>query len=268
MHAQSLVALSADGLPIHYDAQGNGAIALVFVHGWCCDRRCWDRQVDAFAPSYTVVRLDLAGHGTSGQHRTQWTVPAFAQDVMAVVRQLELEQVVLIGHSAGGAVIVEAARYLATAVRGVVGVDAHTWRTVKHIRTPAQVAALLAPFRSNFVEATRTLVRSMFVPTSDPTLVERMVAAMSAAPPHIGIGWLEALWGQDRNLQAGLQEITARKIAINSCYCPTNRVAAQQYGIEVMLMGGVGHFVMLEDAPTFNHLLAEAVQHCLPPSVP
>jgi hypothetical protein len=35
-----------------------------------------------------------------------------------------------------------------------------------------------------------------------------------------------------------------------------------------MLMGGVGHFVMLEDAPTFNHLLAEAVQHCLPPSAP
>ena len=99
MHAQSLVALSADGLPIQYDVQGNGAIALVFVHGWCCDRRCWDRQVYAFAPSYTVVRLDLAGHGTSGQHRTQWTVPAFAQDVMAVVRQLELEQVVLIGHS-------------------------------------------------------------------------------------------------------------------------------------------------------------------------
>ena len=102
------------------------------------------------------------------------------------------------------------------------------------------------------MEATRTLVRSMFVPTSDPPLVERMVAAMSAAPPHIGIGWLEALWGQDRNLQAGLQEITARKIAINSCYCPTNRAAAQQYGIEVMLMGGVRHFVMLEDAPTLT----------------
>ena len=42
MHAQSHVAISADGLPIHYDVQGNGGIALVFVHGWCCDRRYWD----------------------------------------------------------------------------------------------------------------------------------------------------------------------------------------------------------------------------------
>jgi pimeloyl-ACP methyl ester carboxylesterase len=102
MHAHSHIALSADGVPIHYDVQGTGALALVFVHGWCCDRHSWDRQVDAFAPSYTVVRLDLAGHGASGQARTQWTMAAFGQDVVAVVEQLRLVQVVLIGHSMGG----------------------------------------------------------------------------------------------------------------------------------------------------------------------
>jgi pimeloyl-ACP methyl ester carboxylesterase len=210
-----------------------------------------------------VVRLDLAGHGASGHDRTQWTVSAFGQDIVAVVEQLRREQVVLIGHSAGGAVIVEAARHLPRSVIGVVGVDAHTWRTVEDIRTPAQVAALVAPFHANFVEATCTLVRSMFVPTSESTLVEHMVAAMSAAPPHIGIGWLEALWGNDRNLQAGLQEVTAPKIAINSRYRQTNLEAAKRYGIEVVLMSGVGHFVMLEDPQTFNRLLDEAVQKCI-----
>ena len=63
MHVQSHVAISADGVPIHYDVQGNGATALVFVHGWCCNRRFWDRQVGYFAPHYTVVSLDLGGHG-------------------------------------------------------------------------------------------------------------------------------------------------------------------------------------------------------------
>jgi len=77
MSTQGHVAISGDGVPIHYDVQGNGALALVFVHGWCCNRRYWDRQMGHFAAQYTVVGLDLAGHGASGRDRTQWTVPAF-----------------------------------------------------------------------------------------------------------------------------------------------------------------------------------------------
>lgn len=256
MQAQSHVALSADGVPMHYDVQGTGTIALVFVHGWCCNRGHWDQQVGHFASHYTVVRLDLPGHGASGCARTQWTIPAFGQDVVTVVEQLGLEQVVLIGHSLGGAVIVEAARRLPTAVIGLVSID--TWANLAHIRTPEQVAARLAPFRVNFVEAMRANVQTLFVPTSDPTVVEHVRATMSAALPHIGISVAEEGWGSDRRLQEGLQEVTAPKLAINSR--PTHMEAAQCHGIEVVLLSGVGHFVMLEDPQTFNRLLDEAVQ--------
>jgi pimeloyl-ACP methyl ester carboxylesterase len=256
MHAHSRVALSADGIPIHYDVQGTGAMALVFVHGWCCHRGHWDQQVDHFAPHYTVVRLDLPGHGASGCARTQWTIPAFGQDVVTVVEQLGLEQVVLIGHSMGGAVIVEAARRLPTAVIGLVSID--TWANLAHIRTPAQVAARLAPFRANFAEAMRANVQTLFVPTSDPAVVEHVRATMAAAPPHIGISVAEEGWGGDRRLQEGLQEVTVPKLAINSR--PTHMEAAQRHGVEVVQLSGVGHFVMLEDPQTFNRLLDEAVQ--------
>jgi len=74
----------------------------VFVHGWCCNLPFWDRQVDSFIPRYTVVTLDLAGHGASGQDRDRWTMPAFGQNVVGVVEDLGLDQVVLIGHSKGG----------------------------------------------------------------------------------------------------------------------------------------------------------------------
>jgi pimeloyl-ACP methyl ester carboxylesterase len=184
---------------------------------------------------------------------------AFGQDVIAVVEQLGLEQVVLIGHAMSGAVIVEAARHLPTAVIGLVGVD--TWRGVEQIRTPEQVAKLLVLFRANFVEAARTYVRSMFVPTSETALVEHVVAAMSAAPPHIGISAAEEFWGHNRKLQEGLQAVKVPKIGINSdTWRPPNIEAARRYGIEVVLMSGVGHFVMMEDPQTFNRLLDEAVK--------
>jgi pimeloyl-ACP methyl ester carboxylesterase len=260
MHAESHIALSADGVPIHYDVQGTGMIALVFVHGVCCTRRFWDRQVNDFAPQYTVVSLDLAGHGASGRDRTQWTMAAFGQDVVAVVEQRGLKQVVLIGHSLGGAVIVEAARRLPTAVIGLVGVD--TWQHLEQPRSPEQVAESLAPLRADFMEATRANVRRMFVPTSDPTLVEHVMATMSAAPPHIGIGALEEFRGYDRTLVAGLHEVKAPKMAINSNVRPTH-TEALRHGIEVMRMSGVGHFVMLEEPQTFNRLLDEAVKKCI-----
>lgn len=259
IQAHDKVALSADGVPIHYDVHGSGTTALVFVHGWCCDRSYWDGQVGHFAPRHTVVRLDLAGHGASGKERALWTMPAFGEDVVAVVEQLGLEQAVLIGHSMGGSVIVEAARRIPASVIGLVGAD--TWRDVEHVQPPGRIAELVAPFRADFTAAARAYVRSMFVPTSDPALVGRVTAAMSSAPPHIGTGAFEAAWEHDRQLRAGLLEAQAPKFAINARR--TNLEAAGRHGITVMRMSGVGHFVMLEDTQTFNGLLDEAVQQCL-----
>ena len=93
------VAISPDGVPIYYETQGTGQPALVFVHGWSCDRSYWERQVGHFAHQYQVVAIDLAGHGESGLNRQAWTMPAFGEDVVVVVEKLGLEQVVLIGHS-------------------------------------------------------------------------------------------------------------------------------------------------------------------------
>jgi pimeloyl-ACP methyl ester carboxylesterase len=262
MHVQSHVAVSADGVPIHYEVQGNGATALVFVHGWCCNRRFWDPQVEHFASHYTVVCIDVGGHGTSGRERTQWTVPAFGQDIVAVVKQQGLEQVVLIGHSMGGSWIVEAARHLPRAVIGVIGAD--TWPNTEQAPTPAQVAEILAPFRTNFVEAMHAFVRALFVPTSDPALVEHVMATMSAAPPPMAISARESVLRNVPDLQAGFRQIQAPKMLIYAeDWRPPNMAAMQRWGIEVVPMSGVGHFMMMEAPQTFNRLLDEAVRQCL-----
>ena len=250
---------SADGIPIHYDVQGCGSPTLLFVHGWCCDRHVWDGQVGHFAPRYTVARLDLAGHGASGRNRARWTMEAFGGDVAAVVEQLGLDQVVLIGHSMGGAVIVEAARRLPDAVIGLVGAD--TWRDPGQALTPQQLAEVLAPLRTDFVEATRTFVRSMFIPASPARLTEEIVTFMSEMSPQIGVEVGEQVLAYDRVMLERLQEVQVPKIAINAAdYRPTNKEVAQRCGVELVLMSGAGHFVMMEDPQAFNRLLGEAVR--------
>ena len=75
---------SADGVAIEYEVRGAGPVALVFIHGWICDRTHWRHQVDAFAGGHTVVTLDLAGHGNSGKNRDDWT----AEDLKATFDHL------------------------------------------------------------------------------------------------------------------------------------------------------------------------------------
>jgi pimeloyl-ACP methyl ester carboxylesterase len=116
-------ALSADNVSISYHVEGKGTPALVFVHGWCCDKSYWKHQVPYFSKRHTVVTIDLAGHGESGVGRKAWTMEAFGKDVVAVVEELELDRVILIGHSMGGAVIIEAARQMPERVTGLVGAD-------------------------------------------------------------------------------------------------------------------------------------------------
>jgi pimeloyl-ACP methyl ester carboxylesterase len=129
MHSVRDHVLSFDGTPIYYEVCGEGEPALVFIHGWCCERGYWVNQLSEFAQRHKVVAVDLAGHGESGLDRKAWTIPAFGEDVVAVAEKLGLSKAILIGHSLGGSVIVEAARRMPEQVIGLVGAD--TFRDVE-----------------------------------------------------------------------------------------------------------------------------------------
>jgi pimeloyl-ACP methyl ester carboxylesterase len=138
-----------DGVPIAYTVSGSGSPALVFVHGWMCDQTFWKAQVEEFRLANTVVTIDLPGHGLSGMDRQEWPVLAFGADVQAVVEQLDLAEVVLLGHSMGGPVALEAARLMPDRVIGVVAVDALQDADLEW--DPEQTRALVAAFENNWV---------------------------------------------------------------------------------------------------------------------
>lgn len=257
VRATAGVVISSDGVPIAYEVHGTGTPALIFIHGWSCDRSYWEGQLEPFSREFRVVAVDLAGHGESGLGREEWTIESFGGDIAAVVEELELERVVLIGHSMGGDVIVEAARRLTGRVEGLVWVD--TYNQLGTTRTPEQVAEFMAPFRADFRETTRTFVRSMFAPGSDESLVERVVADMSAAPPEVALAAGESLLTYGREVTVALEELNLPVIAINADDPPTDIESMERYGIDVILMSGVGHFLMMEDPQRFNPLLRKVI---------
>ncbi len=183
-------ASSFDGTRVAFDVVGPEAPSIVLVHGWCCDRGYWDAQRDALAESFRVVTVDLAGHGDSGASRKDWTIAAFGCDVQAVVDALGLKHVLLVGHSMGGDVILEAARRLPGRVRALVWVD--TYRALPHTRSEEEVLRFMTPFRRNFAATTQDFVRRLFHPASDEALVERVAVDMSSADPGVALGTMDS----------------------------------------------------------------------------
>ena len=257
-HGHTLETNSPDGIRIAYEVLGEGKPALVFVHGWSCDRSYWKGQLKIFSQQYKVIAVDLAGHGESGLGRGTWTIAAFGSDVAAVVKKLGLQRVILIGHSMGGDVIAEAALRLKGRVGGIVMID--TYKKLGRGRTPEQVQLIVARFRTNFQDTTRAFVRSMFIPSSDPLLVEQVAADMSSAPPDVALGALESALNYSREMPHTLGELKLPVIAINPDNAPTDTASLKLYGVEVMIMPGVGHFCMMENPGEFNRLLRTAIE--------
>lgn len=247
-------ATSPDGIPIRCDVAGSGSPALVFVHGWSCDRGYWRHQLPAFEASHRVVAVDLAGHGDSGIGRSSWTMPAFGADVAAVVDELGLDDIVLVGHSMGGDVVVEAALILGTRVAGLVWVDVYA--RLDAPVSEGELAAFLGPFRDDFATRTRAFVREeLFDPTADPELVDWVSTDMSSAPPWIALDAILHSMSNEAAATRGLDRLDVPRFAINA-EGPGDPDSFRRHGMEPIVMPGSAHFLMLEEPARFNEVLA------------
>ena len=106
-----------DGTEIFYKDWGpTDAQPIVFHHGWPLSADDWDNQlIFFFNHGYRVVAHDRRGHGRSSQTDSGNEMDTYAEDVIELVRALDLRNAVHVGHSTGGG---EATHYVARAEPG------------------------------------------------------------------------------------------------------------------------------------------------------
>lgn len=126
------VILDGNSLAVH--TAGTGP-ALVFVHGWMCDSRDMHALAAELLADHHVVLVDLRAHGGSEGTPESATdadgpdgpgrfgLAEFARDVVGIVEQLGVSPALLVGHSMGAGVVLEAAHLRPDLVRGVLMID-------------------------------------------------------------------------------------------------------------------------------------------------
>ena len=252
---------SADGVPIAYEVQGSGEPTLVFIHGWSSDGRYWRGQLPHFSQNHRVITLDLAGHGHSGLGRDAYTMPAFGEDVKAVMDDLEVERAILIGHSMGGPVSVEAARLMPERVIGIVGVD--TFHHLASATSQEQRDQMLEPLQEDFAQAARQFVASMFIESTDSKLRDWVMHDMAAAPPEVAISAMDDLLSRHADGEAArhFEELTIQVVAINADLWPTDIEANRQLQPEfrAVIIEESDHFLHMAKPEAFNHELERII---------
>lgn len=248
-------AVSADGSRIAYGVAGSAEPTIVFVHGWLGDHELWRRQVEEFSADHRVARLDLAGHGKSTTARTDFTMQAFAADVVAVCDAVHAQRIVLVGHSMGGPVAVEAAEKLGGRVAGIIAVDA--FHTPLAAVPEERKLGFVKMLEADYPEALALTVESMFTKNAPPDVVRVMYEAMLGNDRTMGASALaHCIRWTARRAPEELPRYAGMLYNINAA--PDGAGQAQRK--DVVLITGAGHFIPMMRPGSFNAALRDILQ--------
>ena len=112
-------------LKLHFwDWGDNGRPNLILVHGSRDHARSWDRVAAAFQGDFRVVAPDLRGHGDSNwAPGAMYSIPEYVLDISALVDIVDRWPVYMIGHSLGGAVVLQYAGVYPDRVKKLVSIE-------------------------------------------------------------------------------------------------------------------------------------------------
>ena len=254
---------------MHFVRAGSGSPPLVFVHGFACAHDDWRAQLTFFSSLHDVLACDLRGHGATPGGAQDCTIAQYGVDVAALLASLELRGAVLIGHSMGCRVVLEAARRDPARVAGLVLLDG----SMIGMGDPVQTQAVIRQVKAmpDFAGFAHGLFRQMFLQESE--LSRAIVARAMALPAQTGAGLYESLARWDvEHMRAALAAVRAPLLAIQSTSMNAVRkrfplqagqstpwlelLRSSVQGARIEIIPNAGHFPQIERAQEVNRCMA------------
>ncbi len=117
------VILPESGYEIAYTDEGSGTQTILFIHGLGSYLQAWTRNVEILRSDYRCISIDLPGYGKSSKQPHSGQMTFYAGIVNELLQQLDIEKVILAGHSMGGQISVTTALLYPQLVEGLILVD-------------------------------------------------------------------------------------------------------------------------------------------------
>jgi pimeloyl-ACP methyl ester carboxylesterase len=252
---------------IHHIAAGAGAPPVVLVHGFGCSHTDWAAQVQHFSARHRCVAVDLAGHGATPAPAEPPSIESCGADVAGLLQSQALPPAILVGHSMGCRVVLEAALRSPQHAAGVVLVDGSQFAPEAQQAFESRFAA------GDYKALVRDLFTQMFTPRSDAAVVVSALERALALPEAVGQALLLSLVRYDQaKLATALVELRKPLMVLQTTFVNDRRerqplaagqttpyldfIRAKVPAARIDVIEGIGHFPQLDAAAETNRRLA------------
>ena len=243
---------TVDGAILHYEIAGEGP-PLVLLHGIGSNSRSWRRQLQGLSGKFTVIAWDAPGYGRSSDPPDKPIKPSirfYVDCLRSLVDSLELKDISLLGHSAGGVVAQEFYRAYPDYVRALVLAD------TRHVASQAGLEDRL--------RSIRTITSAQLAAERAPKLLRR------SAPAEL-IREVESIMSEVRAAgyefaAIALAESDTRDV-IRNLHVPTLLIWGSEdeitpvwdeipSGVELRIIPDAGHLCYIEQPEQFNEIVS------------
>jgi non-heme chloroperoxidase len=258
------------GLRLHVREWGRAdGPPILFVHGWSQSHMCWAGQYGSvLADDFRLVAYDLRGHGMSeappeAEHYTSGAL--WADDVAAIIDQLDLDRVVLVGWSYGGFVICDYVRAYgedriggSVFVAGAVTLSEEAFGTLIGPDFMHHAPGATAADLPTNIQAMRSFVRAWPAEPYLPDEVERLLCSSMVVPASIRASLVAREIDSDDVLRAIRTPLLVAHGRADTVVLPAmaEHVLATCPVAEASWYDNVGHTPHLERPVRFNRELA------------
>jgi len=263
---------------MHYFSRGRGAPPLVFVHGFTCDHSDWRFQVNHFQSQRQVLACDLRGHGSSPGRPAECTIGHYGGDVAALLANLDLEKSILVGHSMGCRVVLEAAHLDPERVCALVLVDGGRRASGDAQQSESAMRAMIQMM--GYADFADALFSQMFLRPSAQS--QAIIARAKRMPAESAIAaWLSMVRWDAEHMESALAAVRVPLTAIQSTTINAegkrvplkagqtlawfDLIKQHVPAARLEIVADTGHFTQLEAAASVNRLIAEACRSAVAP---
>lgn len=255
----------ANGFKLNYVDTGGDGTPVLLVHGFPLNLEMWRPQIDALGQRWRLIVPDLKGAGGSEgpDDPAEYTMDSYADELRALLDELDVDKVVLTGLSMGGYVVFAFLRKYPERVAALVLADTRAEadppegiekRTKQQDQVRAEGTAGLIDALSGALLGEKTR-------TSNPNVVETARAVMDN-PPRSFIGELEAMKGRPDSTP-DLTTISVPTLIIvgeeDGVTPPdaSRKMHEHIAGSQLVVIPDVGHLSNLESPEAFNSALED-----------
>ena len=233
------------------------------MHGFACTHADWRLQLAKFGEEHDIFAPDLRGHGRTHARPEDCSIETYGADIAALLEGKDLKDAVLVGHSMGCRVVLQAYLNAPDRVSAIALIDG----SFQGSRPPVAI--------EDYPAFARAMFEGMFFTPSE--LGKAIVERAARLPASVGAALFPrmARWDAE-NMERALAAVKVPLLVIQSTYLDAERkrvaikegetspwlemVRRHAPQAQIELVTGVGHFPQLEAPEQVNELLSGLIE--------